>query len=248
MENALLVGLSRMVALSREMDTVANNVANVNTNGFKRRSTLFQEFLSPTAKHEDSLAGDKPVSFVVDRGNAVNFSPGVTERTGNPLDVAIKGDAMFVVRTPGGERYTRNGALAVNASGQLVNSDGFAIMSDQGPVQIGNSETNLRIAGDGLITSSQGNRGRLRMVAVPNPSLLRNEGQNLFSTAQALRPAAPRDARLETGVVEKSNVMAVTEISRLMEVSRSYQNIASLMQRTDEMRRSAINRLADVNS
>lgn len=249
MENALLIGLSRQVSLARELDVVANNVANVDTNGFKRRGTIFQEFLAPTARHEQFRPGtDRRLSYVWDRGTALNFSQGTMERTGNPLDVAIQGDAMFAVRSgPGGERYTRNGSLGINGKGELVNSDGHVMVTNQGPLTLSSTETDLRIAPDGSITTSSGPRGKLKLVAVPNPQLLRNQGANTFSTVTALNPANPREYRLAVGEIEKSNVKPVLEISRLMELSRAYQNVASLMQRTDEIRRSAIQRLADTN-
>jgi flagellar basal-body rod protein FlgF len=249
MENALLIGLSRQVALARELDVVANNVANVDTNGFKRRSTVFQEYLMPVARHDHFKNPDKKLSYVWDRGTAINFSQGTLERTGNPLDVAIKGDAMFAVRGGSGvERYTRNGALGINAKGELVNSDGHVMVTDQGSLTVSPQESDIKIATDGSISSSAGPRGKLKMVNVPNPQILRNEGQNLFSTVVPLAAAQPRDFKLAVGEIEKSNVRPVQEISRLMELSRAYQNVASLMQRTDEIRRGAINRLADVNN
>jgi flagellar basal-body rod protein FlgF len=250
MENALLIGLSRQVALARELDVVANNVANVDTAGFKRRSTVFQEHLMPVARHEHFKGGDKRLSYVWDRGTTLNFSQGTMERTGNTLDMAIKGDALFAVRNGvgGGERYTRNGSLGTNAKGELVNSDGHVMITDQGSLTVAPTETDLKIAQDGSISSSAGPRGRLKMVNVPNPQVLRNEGQNLFSTAVPLLPAKPTEFSLAAGELEKSNVKAVQEISRLMELSRAYQNIATLMQKTDEIRRGAINKLADVNN
>ena len=249
MENALLIGLSRQVSLARELDVVANNVANVETNGFKRRSTLFQEYLAPTARHEHFKAGDRRLSYVWDKGTALNYSQGSLERTGNPLDLAIQGDGLFAIQGPnGGERYTRNGSLGINARGELVNSDGKVIITDQGTLTIAPTETDLKIAQDGSITTSSGPRGRIKIVNVPNPQLLQNEGQNVFSTPTPLQAAQPRDFKLAVGELEKSNVKAVQEISRLMELSRAYQSISSLMQRTDEIRRGAINRLADVNN
>jgi flagellar basal-body rod protein FlgF len=250
MENALLIGLSRQVSLARELDVVANNVANVDTNGFKRRGTVFEEYLTPTARHEHFKPGaDRRLSYVWDKGTALSYSQGAMERTGSPLDVAIKGDALFAVRSGAGgtERYTRNGSLGVNAKGELVNSDGHVMVTDQGALTVSSTETDIKIAADGSISTSNGPRGKLKLVAVPNPQLLRNEGANLFSTVQPLQAAQPKDTSLVVGEIEKSNVKPVLEISRLMELSRAYQNVASLMQRTDEIRRSAISRLADVN-
>ncbi len=249
MENAFLIGLSRQVSLARELDVVANNVANIDTIGFKRRSTVFQEYLMPNARHEQFRGQDKRLSYVWDKGTSLTYSQGTMERTGNPLDVAIQGDALFAVRAgAGSERYTRNGSLEINAKGELVNSDGHVMVTDQGTVTMAATETDLKIAQDGSVSTSNGPRGKLKLVKVPNPQLLINQGQNLFSTTTPLQAAEPKEARLAVGEIEKSNVKAVQEVSRLMELSRAYQNVSSLMQRTDEIRRGAINRLADVGN
>jgi flagellar basal-body rod protein FlgF len=248
-ENALLIGLSRQVALARELDVVANNIANVETNGFKRRQTMFREFLMPMARSEGFAGQDQQISFVHDRGTSLSFTQGQMEPTGNPLDVAIEGNAVFVVQNGlGQDRYTRNGSFQINGRGELVTSDGHRVMSDQGPVTFTATERDVRIAGDGLITTSNGNRGRLRLARVENPNALVNEGQNLFSSAAPLPPATGTETRVMSGMVEKSNVRAVVEISRMMEINRAYQSATSLIQRTDELRRTAMNRLADAGS
>ena len=115
MENTLLVGLSRQMVLERQIDVVANNVANVNTNGFKADKSLFQEYLK-TGAHEDNFVGkDRAVSYVLDNGTFKDFAQGPTEQTKNPLDVAIDGRGFLVVQTAAGERYTRDGGLLINA-------------------------------------------------------------------------------------------------------------------------------------
>src|SRR6516225_5433752 len=118
MENMLLVGLSRQMTLERELDVVANNVANANTNGFKADRSLFEEYLASNA-HEDLFSRpDRRVSFVQDRGTYRDLSQGPTEQTKNPLDVAIDGNAFLAVQTANGERYTRDGGLQINPQGQ----------------------------------------------------------------------------------------------------------------------------------
>src|SRR6266404_5530639 len=118
MENTLLVGLSRQMVLERQMDVVANNVANVNTSGYKADRSLFQEYLASGA-HEDNFASpDRRVSFVQDRATFHDFAQGPTEETKNPLDVAIEGSGAIVVPPAGGERYTRNADLPINNRSQ----------------------------------------------------------------------------------------------------------------------------------
>src|SRR5690348_8803453 len=107
MQNTLLVGLSRQVVLERQMDVVANNIANITTNGYKADRSLFQEFLRSGAHEDNFVSSDRRVSFVQDRATFHDFSQGPTQQTKNPLDVAIDGSGFLVVQTPEGERYTR---------------------------------------------------------------------------------------------------------------------------------------------
>src|SRR5271170_3016435 len=110
MENTLLVGLSRQMALGRELDIVANNIANIDTTGFKADNEAFQQFLMPGARDGQFSGKDQRVSFVEDRATWIDFSPGALSHTGNPLDLAVDGKGYFSVQTPRGQRYTRNGA------------------------------------------------------------------------------------------------------------------------------------------
>jgi flagellar basal-body rod protein FlgF len=245
MENATLIGLSRQMALSRELDVIANNMANASTNGFKARTSRFKEFMMPKASADTFPLADRRLSYVIDDGNPVDFSTGNIERTGSPLDVAVRGDGYLVVQTPAGERYTRNGSLEIDQKGQLVNSDGFAVVGDSGPITFGNTETGFNIGADGTVSSSQGQRGRLRLVRFADPRTLKNEGANTFSSTAAAESAVNKSS-LESGAVERSNVKPVLEMSRLIYVNRTYQSIASLMQNMDQLRQTAISRLADV--
>jgi len=135
MQNALLVGLSRQMALTHEIDILANNIANVDTTGYKADNAAFSEFLMPGARDNEFATGkDRRVSFVQDRASWIDFSPGAMQHTGNPLDVAIDGKGFLVVQTPRGQRYTRNGALSINSAGQLVTSDGDQVLGTGGPI------------------------------------------------------------------------------------------------------------------
>ncbi|HEY0236121.1 MAG TPA: flagellar basal-body rod protein FlgF [Afipia sp.] len=252
MKNTLLVALSRSVALERQIDVVANNVANVNTNGFKASNSLFEEFLQ-TGAHEDNFSSsDRRVSFVQDRATMQDFSPGSNERTGNPLDVAINGKGFLTVQTPGGERYTRDGGLQINAQGQLVTAGGNPVLGTGGPITFQQTDRDINISEDGTVTVREGTvtqvdsiRGKLKIASFDNPQNLKREGSNLFSSGGA--SAQPdTTSRVNQGFIEKSNVNAVTEMSRLMEVSRTYQSVASLMQQQSDLRKSAIQSLADV--
>lgn len=244
MNNTNLIGLSRQLVLQRELDVVANNVANITTNGFKRRSGTFSEFVMPVANADAAPAGSRSISYVSDRSSVLDLAGGAVEKTGNPLDVAIRGDGFLTVTTPAGERFTRNGALSLNERGDLVTADGYPVLSEQGPLAFTAADGAITIAGDGTVSTAQGIRGKLRIVAFDKPQALANEGKNLFSSRAAARPAGPA-TRLETGAIERSNVNGVTEIARMIEITRAYASLTQMMQKTDDVRRSALTRLAD---
>lgn len=245
MQNALFVGVSSQVALQRELDVIANNMANVSTTGFKGRSTRFQEYLMPTASADSFQTSDRRVSYVIDQGTALDLGQGAIEPDGNPLHVAVNGEAFLGVQTPQGVRYTRNGAFEIDAKGTLVNSDGYAVQGEGGPITINAQETGLSIGPDGTISTDLGVRGRVRLVTFANPQRLTNECANLYASTEQPQPAGIK-GRLESGALEKSNVKPVLEMTRLMDVNRTYAMVSSVITRLDDLRGTAIRRLADV--
>jgi flagellar basal-body rod protein FlgF/flagellar basal-body rod protein FlgG len=252
MQNTLLVGLSRQVVLERQLDVVANNVANVNTSGYKADRSLFQEYLASSA-HEDNFASpDRRVSFVQDRATFHDFSPGATQETKNPLDVAIDGAGFLVVQTPAGERYTRDGGLQINNQGQLVNASGYQVLGNSGPIVFQPTDKSINIASDGNVTVQEGAgrtdsvRGKLRMVSFAQAQQLLKEGSNLYSAGTGTAAAPDPASRLRQGFIEKSNVNSVTEMSRMIEITRTYTQIATMLQAQSDLHKSAIEKLADV--
>jgi flagellar basal-body rod protein FlgF len=246
MENALLVGLSRQTALRRQLDVIANNIANLNTTGFKGDGVVFQQFLTPDARGDGMATADRQVSFVTDRATWHDMRAGAAQQTGNPLDVAIDGDAFLVLQTPRGERYTRNGALKINAAGELVTSEGFRVLGDGGPLVFQPNDTSITIGRDGAIATEDGARGRLRLVEFAEAGRLQKEGASTFVAPEGMTPRPATLATVHQGAIEKSNVQAVLEMTRMIEATRSYSNIAQLLQNQGDLRRSAIDKLAEV--
>lgn len=246
MENALLIGLSRQMALRRELDVVANNVANINTTGFKTDSTVFEEYLMPVASHDHFSGPDRRLSYVQDRATWHDMGQGPVKQTNNPLDVAIDGNAFLVVQTPRGERYTRNGAFQINAQGQLVTSEGYPVLGDGGPVQFQTEDRDINIARDGTISVPDGTRGRLRLVTFANAQRLQKDSTSTFAAPADMPPQAAENVHVMQGSVEQSNVRPVVEMARLIEVSRAYTQLATLLQQHGDIRKSAIERLAEV--
>jgi flagellar basal-body rod protein FlgF len=254
MENVLLIGLSRQIALHRELDVVANNVANLNTTGYKADATIFEECLMPVAEARGFQGSDRRLSYVQDRATWHNFSQGPMRQTGNPLDVAIDGDAFFVVQTARGERYTRNGAFQINAQGELVTNAGDRVVGEGGPIQFQSTDSDVSINPDGTITVREGGnsttdsaRGKLRLARFESAQQLQKDGSSVFAAPAGVVPQnASPTTRIMQGTLEQSNVHSVVEMARLVEVTRTYTQIAAMLQQHGEMRRNAIDRLAEV--
>jgi flagellar basal-body rod protein FlgF len=246
MDNSLLIGLSRQSALRRELDVVANNIANIGTNGYKQQRMAFQEYVMPVARADDFPFKDKRLSYVQDRGTWQDFRSGSLQVTDNPLDMAVNGEGFFVVDTAEGERYTRDGAFQLDVNGRLVTASGEPVLTTEGVLQLAENETDLSIGPDGTVSTNAGARGRIRLVNVDNPQNLVADGGNLLRSPTPVTELGLGQVRLEQGALEKSNVEPVMEISRMMELTRSYQSISSLMQRSEQMRSTAIERLSDI--
>jgi flagellar basal-body rod protein FlgF len=246
MENALLIGLSRQMSLRRELDVVSNNIANINTTGFKGGTAVFEEFMMPGARHNNFAHADRKMSYVQDRSTWHDLSQGPMRQTGNPLDIAIDGKAFMAVQTPNGERYTRNGSFQINATGQLITSEGHPVLGEAGPIQFQIDDKDITISRDGTIAVPEGVRGRLRLVEFANSQRLQKDGSSNFSAPEDMQPTPAQYPNVIQAALEQSNVKAIVEMTRMIEVSRHYSKVSDLLKQHGDTRRSAIERLAEV--
>jgi flagellar basal-body rod protein FlgF/flagellar basal-body rod protein FlgG len=254
MDNTLLVGLSRQVTLSRELEVVANNLANINTTGYKSDNSIFEQFLMPQASDGEFPPDSRDVSYVRDRATWHNLDAGPIQRTGGPLDVAIDGNAFLVVQTAAGPRYTRNGALQINSTGTLVTNAGNPVLGVGGPIQFQNTDSDISIGEDGSITVREGasatsdsSRGQLQLATFADAGQLQKEGSSLFLAPAGVAPQpAPASVRVVQGAIEQSNVSAVSEMARMVEITRTYEQISSLLQQQNSERTTALDKLAAV--
>lgn len=239
MDNALLIGLSRQSAMAREMSTIANNLANMNTTAYKTENTLFDEYLMPVAQENSP---EKTLSFVQDYGQFRNMTDGELKSTGNPLDVAISGKGFFKVQTPEGTEYTRNGHFQLDNQGQLVTAQGYPVLTDVGTtISFSSDEGQISIASDGTISTNRGQRGKLSLVSFANPQDMKAMGNSNYSTTQTETPV--KDPRFVQGSLEGSNVNAIAEMTNMIDVQRSYISAAKMVQAADDMRRQAISQI-----
>lgn len=245
MENAQLIGLSRQVALRRQLDVVANNMANINTSGFKNEALLFEEYVMPVAKDQGFEYPDQPLSYTQDWATVHDFATGAIMQTGGTFDVALQGDGFLTVQTPDGPRYTKNGELKLDNTGLLVTNNGHPVLSRGGEVRFGPEETNITFGEDGSILSSAGNKGELAIVRFENAQVLSREGSNLFSGGT---PIQDRLTQVVQGFVERSNVSGITEMANMIRINRAYQSLTQIMKRQDDLRSQAIQTLGKLQA
>ena len=225
----------------RQMSVVANNIANMNTDGFKGEKMMFVEYIVKS-QSSDQIGREK-ISFVRDIASARNLSEGPMQSTGNPLDIAIKGDGYLVVGSKDGNMYTRNGHLRLDATGQLVTQAGDPILSSGGqPFLFAPDDKGITIARDGTVSTNNGEIGKIGVVKFKNEQNLRQVGGGLFTT-----PAPPEDVEnpeVVQGMVEQSNVQPIIEMARMIEVQRAYAAAGSFISREDKRQLAMIKEVA----
>ncbi len=239
MQNASLVALSQQMVLRRQMDLIANNIANANTDGYKAERMLFDTYLQPIG-----AAGQ--AAFVQDVAVAHDTREGEIAVTGNPLDIAIKGEGFFPIDTTEGVRYARGGHFQLDQDGVLVTSSGHPLLGDDGfPIIATPDATDITISSDGVVSSEGIEIGRLQPVTFDNLYALRKVAGGLYQTDQTPIPAS--DAKIEQGAIEKSNVEPIIEMTRMIALLRSYQSTQRLIQEQNQLRQRAITVLSGAN-
>ncbi len=237
METTTLIALSRQGGLRRQLDIVANNIANMNTTGFKGERMMFVEHLVKS-QESGKLLGTK-LSFARDIATMLDVSEGPMETTGNPLDLAITSEGYFVIQTENGERYTRNGRFKLDDGGQLVNQNGEPVLSTGGqPFFLSPEDTEISVSRDGTMSTNNGDLGQLRIVTFDNQQLLERSAAGLFSSE-----APPKDVQepeIVQGMLEGSNVQPIFEMARMIDIHRTYDGVRNFIEREDERIRNMI--------
>jgi len=241
MENALYVGLSRQVALSEQMGLVANNIANVNTPGFRADKMLFEEYLTKSDVTGESL------SMVLDYGQYKDTSSGDVRQTGNALDVALGGPGFFMVETAAGTQYSRAGNFALNDNRELVNASGNPVLDNgQGRITIPENVREIVISHDGQISTDQGVAGQIGMVEFANVNNLQPTAAGFYVPVNNEAALPAENTKAKQNMLEGSNVQAVLEMTNMIEISRQYQSTHRLMQNEHERQNDAIKSLSEM--
>lgn len=229
MDKGIFVALSGAILQERRMEALTDNLANVNTSGFKGARTIFEDSMADAFRVRTFAGLDDVVT---------DTSQGPLQRTERNLDVALKGDGFFVVETQAGIRYTRDGSFTLDKDGNLVTRDGSFVMGDSGKIKL--PGTDVKIDAEGGIKVNGAAVGRLKLVDFTNPVALRREGSHFFAPAGAGEIAANPNTQVEQGYIEASNVNAVRAMTTMIEAMRSYETHAKLIQSMDDMTRRAV--------
>lgn len=241
-DNTTYVALSSQMALRRQLEIVANNMANQSTVGFKAQRMMFREYIqNPTTPD--------PISFVQDIASYTDLSEGPIINTGADLDLAIAGRGYLTVDTPDGPRYTRAGSLSLDTQRRIVNNQGYPVLSSGGsPIVLPDNAEQIAIAEDGTVSvRGQDSKidirlDRVGIVDFEDERQLRNTSDGLLTTDQSPRPA--EKSRVIQGALEQANVQGVREMTDMIEILRTYQSVQKAIEAEAERRRNALQQLS----
>lgn len=242
MDTSLYVNLSYQSSLTRRLELLANNIANVNTAAFKAERVMFDDVVS-------GRGGSSDVSFVIDRASYTDFQTGSINRTGNALDVAVVGEGWLSVETEQGVKYTRDGRMLIDQNQQLTAIDGSPILDAQGGrITIPQEAVDVTISRSGQVSVTLDGEplpidvGQIGIFEFENPQLLEREASGRFTgPAQA---DLMENGRLQQFAIEGSNINPIKEIIELMELSRAYTSVAESSNEIHKIKKDSIGRLA----
>jgi flagellar basal-body rod protein FlgF len=236
------VSLSAQVALQKRLDTIANNVANMNTGGFRADGITFESALSK--------AGETTTTFVTAGTTYISRLQGTVTRTDNPLDVAMQGEGWLAIKTPGGTAYTRDGRMQVTQAGELQTLNGYPVLDAGGAgILLQSSGGPPSIAADGMITQSGAQVGALGLYSIPDDAQLTRFGNSAVIPDKAPTPILDFSVNaIEQGFSESSNVNPVLEMTKLIQVQRTFDQITSGNQTSESNFQDAIKSLGSAST
>lgn len=229
MENSIFIGLSRQVALKSKMNLISNNIANMSTPGYRSQNAVFAQYINKSPI-TPKVPVKEDISQVYDYGQYQNTAQGSFHQTGNQTDVAINGPGYFGVTGPNGETlYTRAGNFRLNANSQLVTSAGYPVANAGGaPIVVPKDTTEINIDPNGNISDQNGIIGQLMVSEFDNVQKLEAAGENTYRAGGANAIPAQNSVVVQ-GAIENSNVNPVLEMTRMIDVLRSYQATQSML-------------------
>ena len=230
MNSGLYAACAGLVARTQALDTIAANIANSSSAGFRGEQNIFGTVLASAGHHRLSSMNQVTNSYGILSGPRLDQTQGTLTRTGNELDVAIQGSAFFKVQTPQGVAYTRNGAFLVSSSGQLTTANGDAVLGESGPISVPRGK--VAISADGTLSVDGALSGRLKLVDFAPGTQVTSHGAAYYvAPASAERPAT--GASVEQGALEGSNVSPVEGMVQLISAQRSAESMRHVLSMLD---------------
>lgn len=229
--------LAGMLPSVLRQDVVANNLANAATVGYKKDKVFLKTMLDASLVMQKD-ANQNP--FVLDAESvATDYSQGGLRSTGNPLDVAIKGQGYFAIETPNGTMYTRAGGFSMNANGDLVDANGYPVQGEGGPITLPPGE--VTISENGTVFVDGQEAARLKVVDFEEPDALEKVGQNLFKARSGASENDNPNTSVMQGFLEDSNVDVVREMVEMIKLQNAYQTSARVLMAQDDSLNKAVN-------
>ncbi len=247
----IYIAASGMLAESLRADVTANNLANVNTAGFKKDFAVMKDYADRQIRRvndgeKEQEIGSMGAGAWID-AIATRHTSGTMQNTGNSLDFALEGKGFFAVETPAGVRYTRNGAFTRTAGGELVNQDGYRVLGQNGPINLepAGQAGKVTVSEDGRIFLDLVENNTLQLFGFEDESKLRKEGANLYRPPEGTEPQ-PATPAVRQGVLELSNVNVISEMLNMIAGFRAYETNSKVVQTHDNLLDKAVNEVARV--
>jgi flagellar basal-body rod protein FlgG len=221
MDQGIYTAASGAIAMEERLAIIANNLANLNTTGFKKDHMSNEKFskLLDTSSLYPGQFRTVPID-VITGAHTIDTTPGPCQKTGNPLDVALAGEGYFVVNTENGPRYTRDGSFHISPEGLLVTAQGYSVQGEGGDIPIDAGD--VVIDAQGNITLNRNSVDKLQVVNIPAENLIR-QGNNLFAVKEGTVPEGVESVDVSQGFLEAANVEPVKEMVQLIETQRAYE-------------------------
>ena len=250
MSGAIYISAAGALNHQKKLEILANNIANVNTTGFKEDRTTFRIYdLKSLATDNSAMSGiAKPEPFLpLPSGTQPVFSQGGMRQTDNTLDMAIEGEGFFSVQTPDGVRYTRNGSFNLDKDGVLVTKDGFPVLGDGGEIKIADDDKIFTVDGEGSISVDDKQIGKLNIVDFSQPYALSKVGNTLFELKDKGTKEIPAErCQIQQGYIELSNVDVIKSMTEMIETFRGYESYQKVIKSVDDVNGKAINEIGRI--
>jgi flagellar basal-body rod protein FlgF len=234
MDQGIYTAAAGAIAMEDRLNIISNNIANLNTTGFKKDQMSFEQYMKQldTSSLYPGQYRTVPID-VLAVSSSIDLSAGAPVKTGNVLDIAVMGDGFFVVNTDKGTRYTRAGSFQLSTENTIITPQGYRVQGNGGDITIDPEKSDIVIDSTGKITQDQDELSTLQIVKIP-PEALERQGNNLFSVKEGVMPQPVETVSLVQGSIEKANVEPISEMVEMIAASRAYESFQKVIRAVND--------------